>query len=348
VTRLRASDLEALLAVVADAHSIDGTEAFPPEFLGRLAELVPCEGVFFNERDVVRRRLIAEAAWYAEDTESCSEPPTEDEWSLIARNPLKVYCRRTGDFGVRKLSDFYTRRQRVSRAVFPDYLAAVHTVDSIGVRLRRSHTYTVSVGFESQRRDFGERDRLVLQLLSPHLAAAFRHAQVRRLLSSALVALDSGTEVGMPGVVLLLGRNRIEFVSRSARRLLESYFDHHGRRLPGEVDSWLRSASARDRPFTKLRDGRRLVVDAHPGDRSVLLLREGPDTAALTPREWDVLRCVGAGMSNAETARFLWVSSATVRKHLENTYAKLGVRSRTAALAKVAPSLGVRDPISVA
>jgi DNA-binding CsgD family transcriptional regulator len=347
VTRLRASDFQAVLAVLADAHAIDGTEAFPPEFLGRLAELVPCEGVFFNERDVVRRRLIADAAWYAEDAEPCSEPPTEDEWSLIARNPLKVHCRRTGDFGVRKLSDFYTRRQRVSQAVFSEYLAAVHTVDSIGIRLRRSHTYTVSVGFESQRRDFGERDRLVLELLSPHLAAAHRHAQVRRLLRAALVALDAGADVGTPGVVLL-GRSRIEFISRSARRLLESYFGNHDRRLPEEIDSWLQSSSAPERPFTKLRGERRLVVESPPGNRSVLLFREGPDTAALTPREWDVLRCVGAGMSNAETARFLWVSSATVRKHLENTYAKLGVRSRTAALAKLGPSLGVRDPISVA
>jgi ATP/maltotriose-dependent transcriptional regulator MalT len=80
-------------------------------------------------------------------------------------------------------------------------------------------------------------------------------------------------------------------------------------------------------------------MDAHPGNRPVLLLREGPDTAAVTPREWDVMQCVAAGMSNAETAPFLWVSSATVRKHLENTYAKLGVRSRTAALAKLGPAL---------
>jgi predicted transcriptional regulator len=42
-------------------------------------------------------------------------------------------------------------------------------------------------------------------------------------------------------------------------------------------------------------------------------------------------------MSNAETARLLWVTPATIRKHLENIYGKLGVRSRTAALAKLGP-----------
>jgi ATP/maltotriose-dependent transcriptional regulator MalT len=47
------------------------------------------------------------------------------------------------------------------------------------------------------------------------------------------------------------------------------------------------------------------------------------------------MRCVGDGLSNAEIARALVVELSTVRKHLEHVYAKLGVRSRTAALAKL-------------
>ena len=46
------------------------------------------------------------------------------------------------------------------------------------------------------------------------------------------------------------------------------------------------------------------------------------------------MRCVAAGLSNAEIGRRLWIEPATVRKHLEHIYDKLGVRSRTAALAK--------------
>jgi DNA-binding CsgD family transcriptional regulator len=37
---------------------------------------------------------------------------------------------------------------------------------------------------------------------------------------------------------------------------------------------------------------------------------------------------------NAEVAEALWISPGTVRKHLENAYAKLGVRTRTAAVAR--------------
>jgi DNA-binding CsgD family transcriptional regulator len=54
---------------------------------------------------------------------------------------------------------------------------------------------------------------------------------------------------------------------------------------------------------------------------------------SLTPREREVMRCVADGLSNAEIARVLVVELSTVRKHLEHVFDKLGVRSRTAAVA---------------
>jgi hypothetical protein len=80
VTRLRASDLEAVLAFVAAAHAIDGPEPFTTELLGRMAELVPCESVFFNERDLIRRELISQPVWPAEEPHFDCWPLGEDEW----------------------------------------------------------------------------------------------------------------------------------------------------------------------------------------------------------------------------------------------------------------------------
>ena len=54
----------------------------------------------------------------------------------------------------------------------------------------------------------------------------------------------------------------------------------------------------------------------------------------LTPRESEILRWVASGATNAEIARQLWVTEHTVRKHLENVYEKLGVHTRTAAVAR--------------
>ena len=58
----------------------------------------------------------------------------------------------------------------------------------------------------------------------------------------------------------------------------------------------------------------------------------------LTPRHWDLLRLVAAGHTNAQIARRLGISEATVRKHLENIYSRLNVSSRTAAVTRAFPN----------
>lgn len=57
----------------------------------------------------------------------------------------------------------------------------------------------------------------------------------------------------------------------------------------------------------------------------------------LTSRQWELLRLVAAGHSNSQIARRLFVAEGTVRKHLENIYDRLGVTSRTAAVATAFP-----------
>lgn len=54
----------------------------------------------------------------------------------------------------------------------------------------------------------------------------------------------------------------------------------------------------------------------------------------LTPRQWELLRLVAAGHTNAQSARRLGVTEKTVGKHLENIYARLQVSSRTAAVTR--------------
>jgi DNA-binding NarL/FixJ family response regulator len=49
------------------------------------------------------------------------------------------------------------------------------------------------------------------------------------------------------------------------------------------------------------------------------------------------LRLVAAGHTNRQIARPLGISEGTVRKHLENIYARLQVSSRTAAVTRAFP-----------
>lgn len=59
-----------------------------------------------------------------------------------------------------------------------------------------------------------------------------------------------------------------------------------------------------------------------------------PMRSLLTPRELEILGCLGDGLSNKGVARRLGISQHTVKFHLEAVFAKLDVNSRAEAVAK--------------
>jgi DNA-binding NarL/FixJ family response regulator len=57
------------------------------------------------------------------------------------------------------------------------------------------------------------------------------------------------------------------------------------------------------------------------------------DHERLTRREHEIIHLLAAGMRNREIAAQLVISTGTVKKHLDNIYDKLGVHTRTGAVA---------------
>ena len=64
-----------------------------------------------------------------------------------------------------------------------------------------------------------------------------------------------------------------------------------------------------------------------------LMTRVRTPRSSLTPRELEVLKLVASGSSNRDIGTELMLSEATVKSHLVHIYDKLGVRSRTSAVA---------------
>ena len=62
-------------------------------------------------------------------------------------------------------------------------------------------------------------------------------------------------------------------------------------------------------------------------------LEEQPDAVLLTPRELEVLDCIGEGLTNKLIARRLDISLHTVKFHIESVLRKLGVTTRAQAVA---------------
>ncbi|MDN6240510.1 response regulator transcription factor [Corynebacterium variabile] len=73
---------------------------------------------------------------------------------------------------------------------------------------------------------------------------------------------------------------------------------------------------------------------AMSGSVATRLMHRGEEPAnALTSRELEVLQLVADGRSNREIGATLFLSEATVKSHLVHINTKLGVRSRTSAVA---------------
>jgi DNA-binding NarL/FixJ family response regulator len=99
-----------------------------------------------------------------------------------------------------------------------------------------------------------------------------------------------------------------------------------GLQLLGEDDSALAELTAARDALSALGAG----PAAHDVDAA---LRSTTAPGGLSVREVEVLRLVAAGRSNAEIAAELVLSQKTVARHLSNIFAKIDVRSRTAAAA---------------
>ena len=88
------------------------------------------------------------------------------------------------------------------------------------------------------------------------------------------------------------------------------------------------------------------LVCTGAGDHRVITLTPAPDldsiSGTLSPREKEVLQLVARGFTTHRIARRLAISPSTARTHVEHIREKLGVRTRSQAVAK-ALALGQID-----
>ena len=93
----------------------------------------------------------------------------------------------------------------------------------------------------------------------------------------------------------------------------------------------------KDAPPEELSAAVRTAASGHsalaPAVADRLMDRMRTPAAALSRRELEVLELVKDGLSNQQISKKLFLSQATVKSHLVHIYAKLGVDSRTSAVA---------------
>jgi DNA-binding CsgD family transcriptional regulator len=343
VTTLSRSDLEAALGFLREAAAVTGPDPFPSRLLDRLRVLVRHGWVVYEEKDQAGGpQVFYETCAHGREVDAIHSDLWEEletaYFRLRHQDPLCAYQERTGDLTARKLSDFVTRRQWHRVGLYAEYFRVFGSEERMQIGLATPPPQQKKFLFFSGDRDFGERERLVLNLLRPHLAALDAAARQRRL-ATALLLEGKGA-----GLVVLRSSDKLEFATPVAERLLDRYFDSTSDGdLPEPVRTWLHHNSQRLNGNGGLPPTATAPLRVERGDHCLTIRRAGhtllvdEEIAALTLREREIVDHLAKGRSNAEIAERLTIATTTVRKHLENIYAKLGVNTRTAAIAATRP-----------
>jgi DNA-binding CsgD family transcriptional regulator len=132
-----------------------------------------------------------------------------------------------------------------------------------------------------------------------------------------VVAPDDGIEHASPSAWEILGR---WFASGASASLPAALRGDVRSRVFHRPEATLRATRIATEPQLLVLDERRSTPA--PGRAAAL---------GLTRRESEALELAARGLTNAEIAGELAISRRTVHKHLENSYAKLGVGNRKAA-----------------
>jgi DNA-binding CsgD family transcriptional regulator len=289
-----------------------------------------------------------------------------------ANHPIAQHMPQTLN-GAYKLSDFISQQELYCRErLYQQFLRPLDVEDQMllflpnvnpGKWVELAQAKTILAGFIINRHEcsFTERDRSILNLLRPHLLQAYSNAQKYQQLQQNLSQVQQSLDY--LGTIVLDTEGQIQSIAPQAIIWLETYFFKStccSPHLPDHLWAWVKHQIAgfttkTDLPPTCVplriqQAGReltiRLVVEAS-GRRYLLMLEEQTLSSlnslailGLTQRETEVLALIIQGSNNQAIAAQMNVTISTVRKHLENIYLKLGVKSRTEAIAQTLAKLG--------
>lgn len=191
----------------------------------------------------------------------------------------------------------------------------------------------------------------VLARMNVHLQGARRSRLEAQQAGQARSALDA---FGYASITVRLPEGRIIWQTPLARDLLLRYCETTAPEAPQILLEWLARhlPDAQERQveppvLSIVRGALTLTLRLHQqtghddaGDDWLIIMREVSDVSVieamslslkLTAREAEVLYWVVKGKTNRDIGEIVGSSPATVKKHLERVYVKLGVETRTAA-----------------
>jgi DNA-binding CsgD family transcriptional regulator len=351
MTRLRQRDVHAVSAFLAELYRPRTVDELNDHVLQAVRRLVPAEIVGYNEVDARRRRI----GFRIDPAEADSRGSRQAFAAHLREHPVVRHNRRTPHPSTVKLSDFVTGRALRRLGLYAEVFRRLRFDSMLVMPLPFRPPLRIGLSLHRQGHDF-ERDRLIGELIRAHVASAYRNAAAWTDLVGDVRSLEAGLATEGRGIVVLDRHRRVRLMSRRAQELLEAYWPGARRvqgGLPAPFWHWIRQQLAGLEAASRglAPPPRPLVAEDAAGRLTARLTRVAPrtivllETERLAPppnlaarfglsrREAEVLGWVARGKRNEEVAAILSVRPRTVAKHLEHLFTKLGVDSRTAAVA---------------
>lgn len=335
---LSGADLRAALDFVAEVQEFESVERFRGGILPGLERLVPADLVGYNEVDPSGRALVVTYP------EQVPESAGIELARLAHEHPL-IVKQASGDRGVYAISDFLNRRQFHALELYAELYRHLGAEDQIAFGL--PGPTVIGIALNSGARGFCPRDRELLDLLRPHLAGAHRRVLERERSAALLAALERRLDERNAAILVLDRAGAVGEAGGRAWALLAEYFPEaeRGGGLPTPLAEWLERPVGAGGPAPLSIKGPRgrltVRAEALPDGNRLLSLEEEPlptperlRDLGLTRRQAEVLSLLTTGSGVAEIADALYLSPATVRKHIEHLYERLGVHSRGEAVAR--------------
>jgi DNA-binding CsgD family transcriptional regulator len=344
------TDTQLLLDLVGEAYGFEDLAQYRQGVLELMTRVVPCDRVAYNEITPEESFAIAIPAF---------DPGLLPKFAaLIYENPLVQRIERTHDGRPYRISDMIDQQTFHGLALYKEVYRHIGLEWQVAFTLPARPPLIVGIALAREHHDFTDREVQLLALVRPHLIQAYRNAELWSARKATLAALEHGLDTLGQQIVVLDHHGRVEFATDGARRLLGDALANR-RGLPEAVRAWIsaqRAPRAAAEPLLLHTAAGTVLVRLLPNNRTdrreVLLLESGSGelsasalgTLGLTPRQAETLRLAALGQAPTETAAQMGIAPRTVEKHLQQIYAKLGVRSLPQAAATAWAAVGIQPP----
>lgn len=228
-------DLHALMAVIEDGRRDDPGPAVPWATLERLAHLIGCDEITFNEHQprkfITNVAQAAAGSQYFVDENGIADDPHclfwHYYWDFVCS-----YADRTGDFRARRFTDNCTMTELMKMPVYAEFYRPNGYVHSLGIGIPAAPGVTRKLFLSrGEGSDFSDRDVLILELLRPHIYDLFFDAERRRNGIPRLTARELEVlRLAAAGNSNRDIADRLFISTSTVRKHMEHIFDHTGTR----------------------------------------------------------------------------------------------------------------------